>query len=415
MTATPTKEFARLREQFPALKEKVFLDAACVSLAPRVATEAIQEFLSMTLWCPERSSTLHHLAMDASRSQARFEVARLINAEEDEIALVESTTHGLSIAANALPLRPGDRVLLCDLEFLEVAIPWCQMQRTMGLEIDVVPNRRGEIRIEDIAERITPRTKVVAISAVQWSNGFRLDLKALGTPCRSQGVWLVVDAIQQVGAIPLDVRQTPVDILACGGHKWLNSPFGMGFLYICRRLLPELRRPLAGYLSLESPAGGWGNYFQTPSITPVREYRFVQEARSFEIGGTANYAGAVGLASSVKLLNEIGKERIAERIYELTDYLIAGLKRIGVEVVTPPAREHRSGIVTFQIGSSNQNVALMEHLLDHRILVSVRYTSQAGGVRVSCHFYNSSEDLDRLLDSVEDFVRRRRAPSHTRP
>ncbi len=398
--------FESIREQFPALKGKVFLDAACVSLAPRAATDAIQEFVALALLCPARSATLHHIAMDDLRAAARPQVAQLIRAREDEIALVESTTHGLSIAAGAIPLERGDRVLLCDLEFLEVALPWRERQRTDGIEIDMVPNCSGEIRVADIADRMSSSTKVVSISSVQWSNGFHCDLKALSALCRERQVWLVVDAIQQLGAMPVDVQETPVDFLACGGHKWLNSPFGTGFLYIRREALPRLRPPITGYLSLENPAGGWGDYFQTPSITPMTEHHCVEDARRYEVGGTANYPGAVALGASLKLINELGTTRIAERIFELTDHLLAGLNGLGVSVVTPVARAHRSGIVTFSIGSPKQNVALMEHLLDHRVLVSVRYTSQVGGVRVSCHFYNSIADLDRLLNLVEGYVGR---------
>jgi cysteine desulfurase/selenocysteine lyase len=397
-------DFETIRQQFPALTEKVFLDAACVGLAPRAATEAIRKFLDRTLNCPERSATLNHIAMDECCSRARSQAARLVNAGEDEIALVESTTHGLSISAGALPLVRGDRVLLCNLEFLEVAIPWCQKQKEIGLEIDVVPHHNGEVRVADIADRLSPRTKVVAISAVQWSNGFRVDLGALSKLCRDRKVWLVLDAIQQLGAVPIDVQRTPVDVLVCGGHKWLNSPFGLGFLYLRRDLMPLLRRPLAGYLSLETPAGGWGNYFQTPSITPVREYRFVTGARSFENGGTANYPGAVGLAESVDQIHTIGQSNIADHIFHLTDHLIAGLDAAGVQIVTPRAREHRSGIVTFSLGPAERNVAMMERLLDQHILVSVRYTSGVGGVRVSCHMYNSTQDLDCLLEAVRHFV-----------
>jgi cysteine desulfurase/selenocysteine lyase len=404
---TPPMGLDQVREQFPALRDKVFLDAACVSVAPRVATEAVRKFLEMTLLCPARSATHHHIAMDDLRAAARPQVAQLIHAREDEIALVESTTHGLSISASAIPLERGDRVLLADLEFLEVALPWREQQKTDGLEIDLVANRNGEVRVADIADRMTPRTKVVAISSVQWSNGFRCDLKALSALCRDRKAWLVVDAIQHLGAIPIDVQETPVDFLACGGHKWLNSPFGTGFLYVRRDALPKLRAPIAGYLSLTNPAGGWGNYFQTPSITPLTEHRPVNEARLYEVGGTSNYPGAIALAASVKLINELGSARIAERIYALTDHLLAGLNALRVSIVTPPAREHRSGIVTFSIGSPEQNVALMEHLLDNKVLVSVRYTSHVGGVRVSCHFYNSLSDLDRLLNLVEGFLRRR--------
>ncbi|HUM07042.1 MAG TPA: aminotransferase class V-fold PLP-dependent enzyme, partial [Terriglobales bacterium] len=147
------------RQHFPGLSDKVFLDAACVSLAPKPAADAIRKFLDLALLCPLNSSTHHHIFMDEMRAAARPAAARLINASEEEIALVESTTHGLSLAANAIPLERGDRILLSDLEFLQVAVPWAQKKQD-GIEIDVVPNHSGEVRVEDIAAHLTPRTKV---------------------------------------------------------------------------------------------------------------------------------------------------------------------------------------------------------------------------------------------------------------
>ncbi len=383
MTAARIQLDDQSRQYFPGLLDKVFLDAACVSLAPRPAVEAVQKFLDLAMVCPLDSSTQHHIFMDEMRAAARPAAARLINAHEDEIALVESTTHGLTLAANSIPLEPGDRVLLSDLEFLQVAVPWIQKKKE-GVEIDVVPNRNGEVLVEDFAERISPRTRVITISTVQWTNGYRLDLAALSRLCHERDVWLVVDAIQQLGAIPLDVRQTPVDILTCGGHKWLNSPFGCGFLYMRRDVLPNLRPPIAGYLSIEDPPGGWGEYFQTPTTTPVKNYEFVNTVRRFETGGTSNYPGAV-----------------SEHIYALTDQLLAGLDRLGLKIVTPRARENRSGIVTFSVSSAEENVKFMQRLLEKKILVSVRYTSNVGGIRISCHFYNSLEDIDTLLSEVK--------------
>ena len=236
------------------------------------------------------------------------------------------------------------------------------------------------------------------MSTVQWASGFRCDLAGLASLCRERDVWLVVDAIQQLGAVPIDVREAPVDFLACGGHKWLNAPFGCGFLYVRGEVMDRLRPSLAGYLSLETPAGGWGEYFQTPAITPDRHYGFVPEARRLEVGGTANYPGAVGLAASLRLINGLGPTRIASHVAELTSHLIAGLRALELEVVTPLDPERRAGIVTFDTGSADRNTALMEYLLDVNVLVSVRYTSHVGGVRVSCHFYNNTDDLDRLLD-----------------
>lgn len=395
-----------IRQQFPGLKDKVFLDSACVSLAPRSAVEAVRGFLEMAMECPARSSTHLHLVMDEKRSEARKEAARLINAAEDEVAVVESTTYGLSVAADAIPLSRGDEVLICDLEYLQVAVPWSQKKASDGIRLVMVPNRNGVVRTDDIAGRLTDRTKVLAISSVQWSNGFRCDLDALASLCRERNIWLVVDAVQHLGAMPLDLAKTPVDILACGGHKWLNAPFGAGLMFIRKSRLPELKKLTAGYLSLQDPEGGWENYFQTPSISPFREYNFVAEARRYEIGGTANYPGAVGLAASLKLINEIGRERIAAHILELTDFLIEGLKTLGVEVVTPVDRKYRSGIITCSVGEVERNLSLKEYLLDGRVLVSVRYTSGIGGLRVSCHFFNSKDDLARLLTRVEDFLKK---------
>jgi cysteine desulfurase / selenocysteine lyase len=393
------------RQHFPGTFGKVFLDAACCSLASRPAVEAIEKCLDLAMVCPLDSSTHHHIFMDEMRAAARPAIAKLINANEDEVALVESTTHGLALAANAIPLEPGDRILMPDLEFMEVAVPWLQKKKD-GIEIDLVPNRKGEVLIEDIAARITPRTRIITVSTVQWSHGYRLDLAALSRLCRERNIWLVADAIQQIGAIPLDVEQTPVDFLACGGHKWLNSPYGCGFLYIHPDAMPRLHPPIAGYLSVQSPAGGWGEYFQTPSIMPTGDFHYTPQARRYEHGGTANYPGAVGLAASLKLIDDLGQAKIAEHIYALTDRLIAGLDALPLQVVTPRARQNRSGIVTFSAGSSDENVRLMNQLLAVNILVSVRYTANVGGIRVSCHLYNSEEDIDTLLAQLKRLLQR---------
>jgi len=397
--------FGAIREEFPALRDKTFLDAACVSIAPRCAVAAIEAFLQRALLCTEPSATLNHIAMDEERAAARPLVARLLNAREDEIALVESTSQGLAIAAQAVPLAPGDQVLLAAPEFMEVALPWCQLRGRMGIELTVVPHRDGRLLVEDFAAHMTPRTRLVVASSVQWSHGFRMDIAALSTLCRDRRVWLVADAIQQLGAVPFDVQATPVDLLACGGHKWLNAPFGCGFLYIRRERMAELRPPLAGYLAVETPEGGWGNYFQTPSIQPVRDYRYVNAARQYEAGGTANYPGAIGLAASLRMILELGQDRIAERVWTLGDTLIEELHRRGIAVITPPEHAERAGIVTFSLGAPERNVALMEHLLARRVLVSVRYTAGIGGVRVACHFFNNEGDIGRLIEGVDEFLR----------
>jgi cysteine desulfurase/selenocysteine lyase len=392
-----TVDDARL-DQFPILREKAFLDAACASLAPRAAAEAIAGLLRQIQDCPARSSTDFHIALDAARDTARPEAARLIGAAAEDIALVENTTHALTIVARALPIAPGDNIVVPDLEYLQVPLAWRQPPSGPSPEIRLVHHEGGTLPVARFAEQIDGRTRAVVMSSVQWSNGYRADIDAIGDLCRERGIWFVVDAIQQLGAFPIDVGATPVDLLVCGGHKWLNAPFGAGFLYVSPEVTERLQPPVAGYLSVLPPDGGWGEYFATPDISPLQPVSFTRDARRYETGGTGNYPGAVGLAASLRLINDLGPAAIAAHIGRLTDRLIGGLDGIGVEVVTPRDPARRAGIVTFTLGSVEREKAALEHLLDRRVMVSIRYTSGVGGIRVSCHFFNNADDIDRLLD-----------------
>ena len=393
----PTLEAVR-RAQFPALADKTFLDAACASLAPQAAADAIAALLRDVQTYPERSATAFHIRLDAARDAARPAAARLIGARPEDIALVENTSHGLAVAAAAIPLEAGDNILVPDLEYLQVPLPWRQQPAPSAPEIRLVPHAGGTLPVDRFAAAADGRTRAVVMSSVQWSNGFRADLDAIGAFCRERRIWFVVDGIQQLGAFPIDVGRTPVDILVTGGHKWLNAPFGAGFMYINPAVRDRLRPSVAGYLSVNPPEGGWAEYFRTPSITPLQPVTFTAGARRYETGGTGNYPGAAGLAASLDLINSLGPARITDHILGLTDLLIEGLSRLPVRVVTPRAPVCRSGIVTFGLGNVAREAALIEHLLDARVMVSHRYTSGVGGVRVSCHFFNAERDVARLLE-----------------
>jgi len=386
------------REQFPVLAEKTFLDAACASLAPQVAVDAITALLRDVQTYPERSATAFHIRLDAARDAARPAAARLIGARPEDIALVENTSHGLAVAAAAIPCEPGDNILVPELEYLQVPLPWRQHPSPPAPEIRLVAHAGGALPVDGFAAAADGRTRAVVMSSVQWSNGFRADLDAIGAFCRERRLWFVVDGIQQLGAFPIDVGRTPIDVLVTGGHKWLNAPFGAGFMYINPAARDRLKPPVAGYLSVNPPPGGWAEYFRTPSITPLQPVSFTPDARRYETGGTGNYPGMAGLEASLGLINGLGPEVIARHILGLTDLLIDGLQRLPVRLVTPPAREHRSGIVTFTLDDVAREAALVERLLDARVLVSHRYTSGVGGVRVSCHFFNAADDVAALLD-----------------
>ena len=399
------------RSLYPGLEGRTFLDAACVSLAPRPAVAAVADLLVMAAHCEERDASQHHLALDRLRDRAVQEGAALLHAEVDEVALVESTTHGLNIAAQAIPFEPGDNVVISDLEFLQVAIPWVKLQELGRIaEVRLARNVGGALPAEAFAEVVDDRTRAVIVSSVQWVNGFRVDLEALGRLCRDSGALLVVDAIQELGALSLDVRRAGIDLLVAGGHKWLNAPFGCGLLYVNREVLPALRESSWGYLGLPAPAGGWPRYFATPATTPLRAYDFPHTAKSFEINGTANYPGAVGLGASLALVNEIGIDSVQERVLGLARAVYDELDRLGVRLVTRPEDAVRSGITVFEVSAElAENEAFVERLLDERIYVSLRYTSGVGGIRVSTHYFNDESDLEQLAGAVSRLARRKLA------
>lgn len=395
------------RRLFPAVEDVTFLDAAAVSLVPTTAQEDMEEFLRLCVRPVARDASQHHIWMDRQRERAVDEAARLLNCPPREIALVESTTHGLNIAAQSLPLRAGDRVLIADTEFLQVAIPWKMMEAGAGIEI--VPVRSGPdgvLLVEDFAAAMDDRTRVLCVSSVQWSSGYRVDLAALGDLCRERGVFLVVDAIQELGACRMDLARTPVDMLVAGGHKWLNAPFGCGVMYVSPELLERLEPPGYGYLALEEPAGGWGEYFRTPSISPFSEWTFQHGAKRFEIAGTSNYPGAIGLGASLALVNDLGIAAVHDHILRLTDRLHEELGDLGVHVVSQrePASV-RSGITVFDLGSVEENRRILQALLDERVLVAMRYTSGVGGIRVSTHYFNDEDDILRLTEILRSSLR----------
>jgi cysteine desulfurase/selenocysteine lyase len=392
---------ADARSFFPGTRDHVFLDAACVSLMPTQAQEALASLATEFVRCPARDASAHHIALDRTAEAPRREVARLIGAAVEDIALVESTTQGLEAIAAAVPLTPHDKILVGATEFLGLAIPWIPRSKLGRFDIEVVPHRDGRLHVDDFRKATDVHTRMILLSSVQWNNGFRADLAAFSNFARERRLILVIDAIQQLGAVGLDVQQTPVDFLVCGGHKWLNAPAGRGFLYVS----PDARQRFApvnwGYLNVNEPPVGWANYFATPEIPAVRDYDFTGDARRFEIGGTANYPGNVVLGASLTLINTLGIDAIQQHILDLTDKLIDRMRAAGALLVSPYERESRSGIVTFTLGQGPaRDTAMLQHLLDRGIMISQRYTAGVGGLRVSVHFFNNGDDIRALADAV---------------
>lgn len=390
------------RSLFIGATDKTFFDTACVGLAPVTARQAISKFLNLVVECPAQDISEHHIAMDEMKNEATIEAAKLLNTSIDNLALIESTTHGLNIAANSIPFEPDDEVLLANTEYLQVAIPFAKKHEMGSLKIvPVHPTKPGHFLLSDFESKIGKNTKAICLSAVQWCTGQRLFSKELGELCRTKKIWLIIDGIQELGALNVDVNNRYCDFYIAGGHKWLNAPYGCGIMYMSHRA-QQLEPPNFGYLNLDTPQEGWGRFFQIPTQTPFRDYHFPKKAKTFGIGGTGNYPGAIGLAESIKIVNQIGCEVVSNRVEQLALFLREHLKKIGATLVSPSEPVDLSGITIFRLFDSyERDIAALNYLQSRRIFLSIRYTNGSGGLRVSTHYFNNEEDVLRLCHAIE--------------
>ncbi|ERF61240.1 aminotransferase, class V [Treponema socranskii subsp. socranskii VPI DR56BR1116 = ATCC 35536] len=399
--------WAKFREEeFPALdKDLTFLDAACVSLIPQRTVRVMHEFIEYSARNDEINSSAHHINMDHKRDKAYTEAAKLLNADLEEIALVESTSHGLNIAATSLEVKPGENILTTNLEFIQVALPWCVKREKEGIEIKVVKAKDNRFTVEDFAKAADNKTRIIVISSVEWCNGWRMDLKSIGDFCKQKGIYLVVDSVQELGVRNMDTKSFHVDILTAGGHKWLNSPFGTGVMYINKDLLGKIDPVFWGYLNSEAPAEGWGAYWENPGSQAVNNWKFVKTARRFEIGGTSNYPGAIALGESLGLVNELGIKNIEEHVLDLGDYCMKKMEELGGTIITHKERDRRAGIVIFRLyNDTKKDLEILKKLHAKRVLIAQRFTDYVGGFRVSCQYYNMEKDIDVLADTLKPII-----------
>lgn len=399
--------WAKFREEeFPALdKDLTFLDAACVSLIPQRTVRVMHEFIEYSARNDEINSSAHHINMDHKRDKAYKEAAKLLNADLEEIALVESTSHGLNIAATSLEVKPGENILTTNLEFIQVALPWCVKREKEGIEIKVVKAKDNRFTVEDFAKAADNKTRIIVISSVEWCNGWRMDLKSIGDFCKQKGIYLVVDSVQELGVRNMDTKSFHVDILTAGGHKWLNSPFGTGVMYINKDLLGKIDPVFWGYLNSEAPAEGWGAYWENPGSQAVNNWKFVKTARRFEIGGTSNYPGAIALGESLGLVNELGIKNIEDHVLDLGDYCMKKMEELGGTIITHKERDRRAGIVIFRLyNDTKKDLEILKKLHAKRVLIAQRFTDYVGGFRVSCQYYNMEKDIDVLADTLKPII-----------
>jgi cysteine desulfurase / selenocysteine lyase len=363
--------------EFPIVRKWTFLNHAAVAPITASAARVIEQFAREARDDAYLTGRWYRRADDV-----RQLAARLINAETDEIAFAKNTSEGLAFVANGLDWNRGDRIISTAVEYPSNVYPWMDLAGRFGVEHVMLPEQNGRIDTQAVLDALTGRTRMVALSHVEFASGFRCNLAAIGAACRSRGVLLCVDGIQACGAMPVDVKAMNIDFLSADGHKWLLGPEGAGIFYCRKELIPQLR-----------PEIGWMNVI---NATDFGSYDFTlrPDAKRFECG-SYNIPGVLGLGASLELILKIGIDIISRRILGLTDRLVAGLAEKGYQVVSSRRPGEASGIVSFTAQRHSQD-QIIRDLNDKKIIIAQR----EGRLRASPHFYNTPEDIDRLLSAL---------------
>lgn len=394
-----------VRADFSGTAEQIYLNSAGVGLPPRAATEAVRRAADLLAQGPAHMGyPAYYQALGEPGTRARTEAAALLGARPGEIALTDDTTMGLNSALAAIPFSAGDNLVLCDLEYPQVAISAAHPQHRRDVEVRVVRHRDGLVGVDDYVPLIDRRTRAILVSSVQWINGLRMDVAAFSQLAAERGCFLVVDAIQQLGAIPLDTADLGIDFLAAGGQKWLNAPFNIGLLYVRVATQERVQPGLAhGLFALAEPREGWVRHLGDPGLTPFLSLPLATDARRFEVHGMPKLLGTAGLAESLAYVNRLDTEAATAHILELGDFLIDELHRRNVKVWTPQAHALRSGIVTCAPFADAERIHRLDQALaDRKIYATVRYCSGVGGLRISIHYHTSRDDLEALLAALDE-------------
>jgi selenocysteine lyase/cysteine desulfurase len=370
------------RTEFAALNDAgVFLNAASMGPLPARTVAALaacnRDRARPGMWPIER--------INAVLTEARWLSARLINATESEIALMPNTTTGLNIAARALPLDAGDVVLTFDKEFPANIYPWLALAER-GVRLERIPvTERGWPDEERLHERLRdPDVRAVTVSLTQFSNGYTIDLDALSRVTRELDKWLVVDAIQAVGEVPVDVQKTPVDFLACGAQKWLLSPWGTGFLYVRQELCRRFAPTFAGWAAFE----GSDDYTRLTSYNPEPW----PDARRFELL-TFPVQDFAAMNASLGLLLGAGLGDIATYLRSLHAPIVDWASRNGA-TVTSPLDHHGSAILCLR---PSWDVAAAYGRLQQ---AGVHCSLREGAIRLSPHLYNTTADIEAVTRAL---------------
>ncbi len=365
----------QIRSDFPLTKKWIYLDHASGGPLPRPVYEKSLQYYKAHF----EEADLAWPKWVEKREAVRRKVARFIHAEPEEIAFTHSTSQGMNLIAE---LIASEGVVLTNTsEFPSSTLPWLWRSARMIFQEE----EQGRISLAKLRALLSPSVKTLVTSFVQYATGFRQDLEALGKIKGSRS--LVVNATQGFGAFPMDVEKSRIDFLCTNSYKWLMAGYGGGVLYIRKKWLSKFRPCSVGWRSMNHP-----------EAMNNRRLDLKKEASRYE-EGCPSFPVIFSLGAAVDYLSEIGIEKIASRILDLTAFAIKELKIKGFEVVTPQEVNNRSGIVVIKIKEAEK---LCRKLLRQKIYVSAR----GAGIRLAPHFYNTFEEIETFIRQLSQVTRR---------
>lgn len=396
-TPSAAAAIAALRQNYPATSNWTYVDVAARGLLSVGTRDAIDAYLDHRMANGGDKAWMFHQV-----EKARNGFAALVGAEPDEIALTKNVSEGVNTIASAIPWREGDNVVFCEtLEHPANVFPWYNLSRLKGVQIKSVAAANGRIPLERVFEAIDSRTRLVAVSSVSFSPGFKFPIKALADYCRARGVLVLVDAAQSVGLLHTDVKALGIDAFAVSTQKGLLALYGLGFLYV-RRELAETLEPV--YLSR---AGVRLESGHEAALADASNYALAPAARRFDVGNF-NFIGAVAVEHSMRELAAIGTVAIESYVCALAAKLATGLADLGLPVFGGPENAERAHIVAVGHDLSDQHDAIsdapMLSLHQHFEAAQVRHTIRRGMLRFSFHYYNNNDDVSRIIAAARQWT-----------
>jgi cysteine desulfurase/selenocysteine lyase len=377
-----------IQEEYGFLGEDIFLNVSQVVMPPKRVQEAYGNF--MADYVKDLGEDIVPKAW-AMVSEARVNVAKLIGASDPhEIGFVKNTAEGMSILAMGYPLKPGDNVVVADQEHQSTLFPWINAHQQRGISLNIVKSVNGEVRCQDMLDKIDENTKILVVSAVQFSTGFMADLAVLGEECRKRGVIFAVDGIQALGRLKIDVAEMNIDYLVAGGNKGLLATLGAGFVYCSDRIVKDIIPPYAGYQSTVS-------HVAPPSVTSNFEFlEWYPHARRFE-SGNLSYNCILAISKGVELILELGIDNIESHVRALEVRLRELIADLPLHVVQAQDPKNWSGVVCVYYPPEKEE-EVVAILRSHKI----HGTMRGGYIRFGIDFYNTMEQMEIVSEALHE-------------